>query len=185
MSNSPRVHSSRKTHPIVLVAATALTIFSLLGSAAITGLIPTVPYPKQGLLQDMDDSKPNSQAKNGDQKAPADNTGAKITSTNNNQRLKGIDETKISDTKVKQARSDKKLSADCGLIISIKSVKQVRSNIAENLMGGEKDKVNSRTAYLIKVQMENGGYRLFTQYSKPQHVIGDIVKLNNNELVDA
>jgi len=31
----------RKTHPMVLVAATALTLFSLLGSAAITGLLPT------------------------------------------------------------------------------------------------------------------------------------------------
>jgi|GEM_PF-6104896 len=30
----------RKTHPMVLVAATGLTIFSILGSAAITGLIP-------------------------------------------------------------------------------------------------------------------------------------------------
>ena len=31
----------RKTHPMVLIAATALTLFSLLGSAAITGLLPT------------------------------------------------------------------------------------------------------------------------------------------------
>jgi hypothetical protein len=30
-----------KTHPMVLVAATALTLFSLLGSAAISGLLPT------------------------------------------------------------------------------------------------------------------------------------------------
>lgn len=30
----------KKTHPLVLVAATGLTIFSILGSAAITGLIP-------------------------------------------------------------------------------------------------------------------------------------------------
>ena len=32
----------RKTHPMVLVAATALTLFSLLGSAAITGLLPNI-----------------------------------------------------------------------------------------------------------------------------------------------
>ena len=29
-----------RTHPIVLIAATGLTIFSILGSAAITGLLP-------------------------------------------------------------------------------------------------------------------------------------------------
>lgn len=33
----------RKTHPMVLIAAIALTIFSLVGSAAITGLIPSAP----------------------------------------------------------------------------------------------------------------------------------------------
>lgn len=33
----------RKAHPMVLIAATALTLFSLLGSAAITGLLPTAP----------------------------------------------------------------------------------------------------------------------------------------------
>jgi hypothetical protein len=33
----------RKTHPMVLIAATALTLFSLLGSAAITGLLPSAP----------------------------------------------------------------------------------------------------------------------------------------------
>lgn len=39
----------RKTHPMVLIAAIALTIFSLVGSAAITGLIPSVP---QNVVQD-------------------------------------------------------------------------------------------------------------------------------------
>jgi len=34
----------RKTHPMVLIAAIALTIFSLVGSAAITGLIPSAPH---------------------------------------------------------------------------------------------------------------------------------------------
>ena len=33
----------RKTHPMVLIAAIALTVFSLIGSAAITGLIPSAP----------------------------------------------------------------------------------------------------------------------------------------------
>lgn len=36
------MNNLRKTHPIVLTAAVAITMFSLLGSAAITGLIPSV-----------------------------------------------------------------------------------------------------------------------------------------------
>jgi len=42
----------RKTHPMVLVAATGLTIFSILGSAAITGLIPTTHYEKGDVTAD-------------------------------------------------------------------------------------------------------------------------------------
>ena len=38
-----------RTHPIVLIAATGLTIFSILGSAAITGLLP-VNHQSQGEL---------------------------------------------------------------------------------------------------------------------------------------
>ena len=36
----------RKTHPMVLIAAIALTIFSVLGSAVITGLIPSAHSEK-------------------------------------------------------------------------------------------------------------------------------------------
>ncbi|HSH72507.1 MAG TPA: hypothetical protein VK974_05550 [Methylophilaceae bacterium] len=42
----------RKTHPMVLVAATGLTIFSILGSAAITGLIPTTHYERSDMTAD-------------------------------------------------------------------------------------------------------------------------------------
>lgn len=38
-----KMNHLRKTHPMVLIAAIALTIFSLIGSAAITGLIPSAP----------------------------------------------------------------------------------------------------------------------------------------------
>lgn len=41
---------TQKTHPMVLVAAVALTIFSLLGSAAITGLLPEIPTGKKEIV---------------------------------------------------------------------------------------------------------------------------------------
>ena len=34
-----RINQTHRTHPIVLIAAAGLTIFSILGSAAITGLL--------------------------------------------------------------------------------------------------------------------------------------------------
>ena len=47
------MNNLRKTHPMVLIAAVALTMFSLLGSAAITGLIPSVSGKED--LQAMDE----------------------------------------------------------------------------------------------------------------------------------
>ncbi|HEY0268515.1 MAG TPA: hypothetical protein VGC12_04695 [Methyloradius sp.] len=170
---------SKKTHPMVLVAATALTIFSLLGSAAITGLIPTTPYAKQGLLQDAPDEKPTSHATNFENKTPR-NKPENQGHSSNDQALMNVDNEKLN-----QALAENRLCHDCGIIISIKSIDQVTSDLAGNFINGAKDKVNAKTAYLIKVRMENGGYRLVTQYSEPQHGIGDIVKLDSNELVSA
>src|SRR5450830_1558211 len=143
MSNPQRVYSSRKTHPMVLVAATALTIFSLLGSAAITGLIPTVPYAKQGLLQDINESKPDNHTasfENSDKKAPANNSETKAP-TSINQGLTAVD-----DSKTNQAINDAKLCHECGVIISIKSINQASSDLAGNLMSGDQDTLIARTA---------------------------------------
>lgn len=179
MPNSTRLHSSRKTHPMVLVAATALTVFSLLGSAAITGLIPTIPYAKQGLLQDMTESKPTNQTANFESKTP-DNKLERRLPKANGQTLINVD-----DEKLNQASRETKLCQDCGVIISINSINQVATDVAGNFINSAKNKLNTKTAYLIKVRMENGGYRLITQYSQPEHGIGDIVKLDSNQLVNA
>ncbi|OAM53224.1 hypothetical protein A7981_07460 [Methylovorus sp. MM2] len=88
----------RKTHPMVLVAATSLTIFSLLGSAAITGLIPSGPSTKpqtQVLAQNF-----------------AENSIALLDSKNLGN---GVND-----------QSD--LCTTCGTIISIKSVEQEADN---------------------------------------------------------
>ncbi len=53
-----QTNNLRKTHPMVLIAAVAITIFSLLGSAVITGLIPTAHSERQSAAteQSMDQS---------------------------------------------------------------------------------------------------------------------------------
>jgi hypothetical protein len=164
---------------MVLIAATALTIFSLLGSAAITGLIPTVPYAKQGLLQDISENVPSRHSVNSEKKAPQSSESSKL-SVANNQELLSTD-----DLKKNHAQSETKLCQDCGVIISIKLIEQASGTFSGNVINHVNDSASNHTAYLIKVQMENGGYRLITQYSLPQHSIGDIVKLNSNQLVNA
>lgn len=44
------MHPNRKTHPMVLTAAIAVTVFSVLGSAAITGLIPSAHSGRDELI---------------------------------------------------------------------------------------------------------------------------------------
>lgn len=61
------MNNLRKTHPMVLIAAVALTMFSLLGSAAITGLLPNVA-DKEG-LQAMEAETANENAL-----SPSENT---------------------------------------------------------------------------------------------------------------
>ena len=43
----------KKTHPMVLVTATTMTVFSLIGSAAITGLIPVKHTYRPDLAQQL------------------------------------------------------------------------------------------------------------------------------------
>jgi len=70
----------RKTHPMVLTAAVAVTIFSLLGSAAITGLIPTVHSSREETTLQSDNfngySK-ESQDPNAYNTSPAADNGAR------------------------------------------------------------------------------------------------------------
>lgn len=47
-----------RTHPIVLIAATGLTIFSILGSAAITGLIPSSHHQSHQGQNQLSPGKP-------------------------------------------------------------------------------------------------------------------------------
>lgn len=56
----------RKTHPMVLTAAAAVTIFSVLGSAAITGLIPSAHSSRQEIAPTANESS----NKTADQESP-------------------------------------------------------------------------------------------------------------------
>ena len=179
----------RKTHPMVLIAAVALTVFSLLGSAAITGLIPLAHSEKQDMVQSLTD---NSRV--------AVNDAPRATSQQAQPNLANV-------------------CKECGTVVSIRTVKQdgdasgigaVAGGVAGGVLGNQigkgngntlmtvlgvgggayaghtiEKKVKATTAYVIRVRMQNGGYRTVTQYSPPKMAIGDHVKLKGGELVSA
>jgi len=200
-----------KTHPMVLISAVALTIFSLLGSAAITGLIPSAYSEKRDEVQNLTNSPPGTamvkdQANSG-QPQPAEGGNVPRNSK--------------PDSGKRSSRDSAKAVActNCGTIVSIHTVEHegeasglgaVAGGVAGGVVGNQigkgkgnvlmtvlgvgggayagntiEKKVKTRTAYLIKVHMNNGVYRTITQYSAPQYEVGDEVRLNSGQLTSA
>lgn len=193
----------RKTHPMVLIAAAALTVFSLLGSAAITGLIPSAHSEKPDVVQRLTDGTGTVIA-NGQipDKAPV-SPGKEI----------------VKPDHATPSTPKKIACVDCGKIVSIRAVEQkgeasglgaVAGGVAGGVIGNQlgkgngntlmtvlgvgggayaghtiEQKIKTHTAYLIKVRMQNGSYRMITQYSQPQHAVGDEVRLQNSQLTSA
>jgi outer membrane lipoprotein SlyB len=58
-------HILRRTHPLVLTAAVAVTVFSVLGSAAITGIIPSAHPERAEAIQPTPESSPQVAAPSG------------------------------------------------------------------------------------------------------------------------
>lgn len=142
------MNNLRKTHPMVLIAAVALTMFSLLGSAAITGLIPSVSGKED--LQAMDE------------RGTADgntSTSAKPAPS----------------TKRNSAESRMAVCVTCGTIVAILAMEGQISNTS-----GDKE-VRMAPAYQIKLRMHNGTYQTITQHSRPQYLVGDVIRLHRRQ----
>ena len=46
-------------------------------------------------------------------------------------------------------------------------------------------KVKTKTVYVIKVHMADDSYRTVTQYTRPDHAVGDHVKVSSSQLISA
>lgn len=188
---------TRKTHPLVLVAAGALTIFSLLGSAAITGLIPSAQSERQDVMQSLTVGTA----------AIADDQATEKSATLQTQ------EKEIMKPNRELTADKSKACLNCGKIVSIRAVEQEgqasglgaaaggiidnQSGKGNTLMtvpgigGGAyarhtiEQGIKTHTAYIIKVRMENGSYRMITQYTEPKHSVGEMVKLQSGPLTRA
>ncbi len=183
----------RKTHPMVLIAAVALTIFSILGSAAITGLISPANSARMERIDLIED---------GNSKIIPEKPGANQTFGSNS-----------------QSTSKAESCSHCGKIVSIQPFEQegdgsglgaVAGGVAGGVIGNQigkgrgntlmtvlgvgggayaghtiEKKMNTTTAYLIKIRMADGSYRSVTQYTEPKYSVGDKVKLVSGQLTAA
>lgn len=192
----------RKTHPMVLTAAVAVTVFSILGSAAITGLIPSA---HSGRAESMLPMTAN-ESKSGVEPHRNETSHAYVSARD----------------KPSLAGKDARLAAGCstcGVIESIRSIEHegdgsglgavaggVVGGVAGNQMGKgtgntlmtllgigggafaghtiEKN-MKTSTAFVVKVRMEDGTYRSVTQHSRPEYAVGDHVKLAHGTLISA
>jgi hypothetical protein len=149
-----QINSLRKTHPIVLILAVAITVFSLLLSAAITGLIPGANFIRQGSVEQS--VKKTSMAvlrfSNAGNVLSNDKTAIDLPIYKN--RAQSV-------IQLNSSIDDEAACASCGEIVSINMPKQATQG------------------YVIRVRMENGSYRTITQYSEPHFNVGDEVKLNS------
>ena len=190
----------RKTHPMVLIAAVALTIFSLLGSAAITGLIPTAHSEKNS---------------NPLEATPSSATGHATSIDRFNGKVAQGNPSSTSNMPIRQATS----CNHCGRILSIRAVEQegeasglgaVAGGVAGGVLGNQIGKgrgntlmtvlgvgggayaghtieknMKKTTAYVIKIEMQDGTVRTVTQYEAPQFSVGDRVQLRDGQLAVA
>ncbi|MCB5207369.1 hypothetical protein [Methylovorus mays] len=147
----------RKTHPLVLVAAVALTIFSLLGSAAITGLIP-VHSEKQDAAQSLTDGRHRDAAIAKPQAAAAP---------------------------VPDQHSS--ACSSCGTIISIRTVEgEAIAPALQKPALQAPDRENEKlTAYIIQVRMVDGATHTITQYDRPRIAVGEQVRLSIGRQLNA
>lgn len=203
----------RKTHPMVLIAAVAVTVFSLLGSAAITGLIPSAHSEKQEVA--MATSSP--------EKTDSAISGHSTTAGNQDKAASGTSKNMANDQikpqQPKHSADNIPACANCGTIVSIQTLQHegegtglgaVAGGVAGGLVGNQigkgngntlmtilglgggayaghtiEKKMKSTTDYIIKVRMEDGSYRTITQHDQPKYAVGDQVKVRSGQLTYA
>lgn len=145
------MNNLRKTHPMVLVAAVALTMFSLLGSAAITGLLPSA---SQQAIQARDNTVDSNTAKN-------------------DFAIKPSQPGKVSDHPAQP--SNRIACMNCGTVVAILTLEGQISSTS-----GDRE-FRMAPAYQIKLRMHNGTYQTLTQHTRPQYLIGDVVRLQGSQ----
>lgn len=201
----------RKTHPMVIIAAVAITLLSLVGSAAILGLIPAAHSERMESTQLISDSnsmqptdaKVAASTPKADVPRSAAGSSSHYTSTSNPAKSGASTQTAA--------------CANCGVVESINLVKHegngsgvgaVTGGVAGGVLGNQigqgkgnvlmtligigggayagntiEKNMNASSSYKIKVRMEDGTQRTITQSSHPEYAVGDRVKIISGHAV--
>lgn len=205
----------RKTHPMVLTAAAAVTIFSVLGSAAVTGLIPNAHsgYQENPSPESASNSRSYGKASSRAELPKADES--ERTTSSHDSRPASVERPPVTSTTPSPSAKSSTCKS-CGVIESIRTTKTegdgsglgaVAGGVAGGVLGNQIGKgkgntlmtligigggayaghtieknMNSSQSYLVKVRMENGSYRIVTQYSEPKFAVGDHVRVANGSI---
>lgn len=204
--------NASKSHPVVLGVAIMLTLFSIIGSAAISGLIPVnQPQTQNKGVQDhitVDDAEVlNPWVRD---KSASDTHGASQDASAVTEKLASNDHV----SKVKPLDC-----AGCAEVISIRTVEQqgdasglgaIAGGVAGGLLGNQIGKGNGRTVmtilgagggayaghtieknvntkvvYVIKLRNPNGSIETIRQKEPPAYQVGDKLKLKGDQFINA
>ena len=205
--------TQRKTNLMLVVAAIAITLLSLVGSAAILGLIPTARSERMESTQLLPDNnaQPSDLAKaTSAQKADATQP---VTADSSSHHVHANQSAKPHSGSSTQSV----VCQNCGVIESVNLVKSegngsgvgaVTGGVAGGLLGNQIGKgkgnvlmtligvgggayagneieknIHASSSYKIKVRMEDGTQRTITQSSQPEYAVGDRVKIINGHAV--
>jgi outer membrane lipoprotein SlyB len=183
---------------MVLIAAVAVTIFSIIGVAAITGWIPTAHSER---MDEVQTATPDGKVAALEPQTANSLPSATAASSNH-----------AGTNKPPPANDAKQLAcSNCGVVESIRLVHHegrssglgaVAGGVTGGLVGNQigrgrgnalmtiigagggalagnavEKNMKSTSAYVSKIRMEDGTYRSVTQTSQPKYVIGDRVKV--------
>jgi hypothetical protein len=159
-----QVNSMRKTHTLLLVMAVAITVFSLLLSAAITGLIPNTFFGPDTAKAQNRSMQQQSGAKSATLPAKQlANAGNVFDGEKNSTYILGYKSRVQPKVQLSPVDDNDVACANCGTIVSIDTAEK------------------SASGYIIKVRMANGDFRTVTQYSQPDFNVGDEVKVSSRK----
>ena len=146
-----------KVNPLVIIAVISLIIFSLVGIAAITGQITVVNSETSGLAASPEEKSIKSN----------------ITPI--------FVEKRASAPKVERSKP----CANCAVVDSIivSENKEDGGGVSMVLGSVADGQTATMSAYLVKVRMDDGTYRVVSQQDQPVFHAGEKVKILNNKIV--
>lgn len=193
-------------YPTLLIAGIAVIILSMLGIAAMTGLLPQA----QSQSQSPDERAAGGNERNTAANASAKNTGSKTVSANSS--------VKISGNKTAPPATVAARCADCGVVDSVRAVEVkgeasglgvvaggVLGGVLGNQVGGGRGRtamtvvgagagayagneveknMKKKVSYEIRVRMDDSSYRTFHS-AQPDVGVGQRVKVRDGQLVEA